>query len=352
MLSQLTLLRNSSPFKDVCSAAVPLDSTGSIVSLFGNQPGGQGNHSRLMWQPLRATFRPLARQPVAPEPPRPPEPPRLPEAPELPPEGSASIFSEASNSFGGPLRVNRDAELLGPPPPPTPPSPPPQPAFAAPDTTTEAPAVDDDRPTRVPLARFRPTRPPAVEEDPPADDLSGGSALIDAGQPPSSSSPPSGGSQPQVDANQGASSNNNNSFSYQITAECFECICEASTSCNPQSRCQTSDVRHTRCGMYLVSYDQWLESGLSRQLVTREQLARDVAADERAFYDCVTHRNCAQQVIAAYMQHQLFDCDNDGHLDCYDVAAIHQGGRQSCNSEPLLESQYWNEFNSCYRFAR
>lgn len=104
--------------------------------------------------------------------------------------------------------------------------------------------------------------------------------------------------------------------------------------------------------MFLISYDQWLDTGLSKQLVNREQLSRDAAADERAFYECVTKRECAERLISIYMQKRARDCDKDGRLDCYDVAAVHQGGVDQCNSESFLESQYWSDFNACFGFGR
>lgn len=104
--------------------------------------------------------------------------------------------------------------------------------------------------------------------------------------------------------------------------------------------------------MFLISYDQWLETGLSKQLVTREALARDAAADERAFYECVTDRDCAERLMSIYMQKNVKDCDKDGRIDCYDVASVHQGGLDQCNSESLLDSQYWNDFNACFGFGR
>lgn len=214
------------------------------------------------------------------------------------------------------------------------------PATTTPSTTTTTSTTtpsslafdDDDLPTRVPLNRFRPTKAPSVE--------SRGNSFL-------SNPPTASGSQ-----NQSTSTSQSENSAYSITSECFECICEASTSCNLNSRCQTSDVRHTRCGLFLISYDQWLETGLSRQLVTREALLRDAAADERAFYECVTDRSCGESLIKLYMERNLKDCDKDGRIDCYDVAAIHQGGLANCNGESLLESQYWSDFNACFGFGR
>lgn len=111
-------------------------------------------------------------------------------------------------------------------------------------------------------------------------------------------------------------------------------------------------MRHTRCGLYLISYDQWLETGLSSELVTAEALANDPAADERAFYECVTSRECAERLMTLYMDKHVKDCDKDGRLDCYDVAAVHQGGADHCASESLLDSQYWSDFNACFGFGR
>lgn len=200
-------------------------------------------------------------------------------------------------------------------------------AASGPRAAPGAGALDDDElPTRQPLARFRPTRAPSDEEE---EEASGG-----AGAP---ASLPAAG---------------NSNATYRPTNECFECICEASTSCNARSRCQTSDVRHTRCGLFLISYDQWRAAGLSRELVTRDALARDAAADERAFYECVTGRDCAQRLLALYMHQHQRDCDRDGRVDCYDLAAIHHSGPDQCNSDALLDSQYWTDFNACFGFGR
>lgn len=86
--------------------------------------------------------------------------------------------------------------------------------------------------------------------------------------------------------------------------------------------------------------------------MSREALLKDAAADERAFYECVTERECAERLLSVYMQKNPKDCDKDGRLDCYDVAAIHQGGIDQCNGETLLESQYWSDFNACFGFGR
>ena len=104
--------------------------------------------------------------------------------------------------------------------------------------------------------------------------------------------------------------------------------------------------------MYLISYDQWLESGLSRELVAEGAIARDPAADERAFYECVTARDCAQRLLGILGERQNKDCDRDGRVDCYDLAAVHHSGTDKCSSEELLESQYWSDFNACFGFGR
>lgn len=184
------------------------------------------------------------------------------------------------------------------------------------------------------MSRFRPTRAPSDDKE--------------SIQPSTSRVNPD-----LAGANRRFNSHSDNSTTtYTISNECFECICEASTNCNQESRCQTSDVRHTKCGMFLISYDQWLATGLSKRLVSSAALARDVAADERGYYECVTNRECAQEVISIYMQSNARDCDKDGRIDCYDIASIHQGGIDQCNSETFLESQFWSDFNACYGFAR
>lgn len=287
------------------SAAATIDGFGDNTSAdFSRVASSQPANSSLVWQPLRATFRPLNRQQ-----------PRAAPQPEALALASSSVF------------VAEQPEAR-------------QPTFAT--STTVAPAAaaeidnfdqDDEQPTRVPLNRFRPTRPPSV--DPQA-------------QPLRDNTP--------FGAASGSQNNNTTTNSqppqHRMSNECFECICEASTSCNLKSRCQTSDVRHTRCGLFLISYDQWLDTGLSKQLVTREALQRDAAADERAFYECVTDRECAERLLAIYMQRNAKDCDKDGRIDCYDMAAIHQGGTDGCAGESLLDSQYWSDFNACFGFGR
>lgn len=145
----------------------------------------------------------------------------------------------------------------------------------------------------------------------------------------------------------------NSSSATPISAECFECICEAATNCNQASRCQSSDVRHTRCGMFLISFDEWTTTKLSTQLVSSADLLSDPAASERAFYSCVTSRSCGEQVLAELAstgQEARVDCNGDKRFDCYDLAAMHQAGKASCNSAQFLESQYWNDFNACFGF--
>lgn len=254
--------------------------------------------SSLVWQPLRATFRPINRQPTLGE----------------PAVESASPAAEVAVTTTAPASTGNAASTLS--------------------SLIESADDLEEQPTRVPLSRFRPTKAPSVD-------------------PPVSLAPAASGSHGQNLGADNATLTASDKV-YRITSECFECICESSTNCNPSSRCQTSDVRHTRCGLFLISYDQWLDTGLSKQLVTREALAKDPAADERAFYECVTSRPCAERLISIYMEKNLKDCDKDGRLDCYDVAAIHQGGPglDQCQSESLLDSQYWSDFNACFGFGR
>lgn len=285
-------------FADITLAAnEPFRFTGLAES---GQPTPASPPSSLVWQPLRATFRPLNR----------------PTSTSEPEETAGSLTGAGSTTTTTPSPPTTLSSLI-----------------------ESAESLDDEQPTRVPLSRFRPTKAPSVD---PIESPIAPFAVASGSQQP-------GG----ADNATSAQLDRRLQTSYQITSECFECICEASTNCNLNSRCQTSDVRHTRCGLFLISYDQWLETGLSKQLVSREALAKDAAADERAFYECVTSRQCAERLLALYMQRHLKDCDKDGRLDCYDVAAIHQGGPgvDQCQSESLLDSQYWSDFNACFGFG-
>jgi len=331
------------------SSSAPLGSSGAASS------------SSLVWEPLplRATFRPLNRAPA----------------------GSARDRSGRSSEPVGVIRERSvrnepapaNSDLAGgrvpfgtrdAPPAPTRSS---GSLGAATATTSSSGLLDfepeDELPTRQPMNRFR----PALRPTEPAAGGSGAEPAGGSGEPGDEFGAPlasgSGASEspfaapPQSPSGSRlAGGQRNSSLAAQaaraLSGECFECICEASTSCNPQSKCQTSDVRHTRCGLFLISYDQWLATNLSRELVSREALARDPAADERAFYECVTERDCAQRLLTIYMQTHHTDCDKDGRIDCYDLAAIHHSGPEQCSAEALLDSQYWSDFNACFGFAR
>lgn len=281
---------------------------------------------------------------VSPEVPRPPmnifRPPAQPETNfDLPPvQPDLSIPQQQpparnSTAFRPPL----------PPPPPTPPTQPQQPpqptsSFSSSSSDFGFESTVDDFP-RPPALPPRPTNPSSSSNNQPTS--------VDANDSNSSDEVP----RPPRAANSRDVENNNSS----INAECFECICEASTGCNTASRCQSSDVRHTRCGLFLISYEQWLNSGLSAQLVSRDDLLVDPAADERAFYSCVTDRKCAERLLSTLFspnnnRQALFDCNRDGKIDCYDYAALHQSSRSQCASATFLESQYWTDFNACFGF--
>lgn len=152
----------------------------------------------------------------------------------------------------------------------------------------------------------------------------------------------------------------NKNSSLATTGECFECLCEAATNCDLNSRCQSRDVRKTRCGMFLISFDQWIESGLASSLVSNESLLVDPAASERAFYACATDKTCANSLLSTLYanltsddktNNKLIDCNKDGKIDCYDFVAYQQSGNfVTCSSDLFLESQFWTDFNTCYGF--
>lgn len=114
-------------------------------------------------------------------------------------------------------------------------------------------------------------------------------------------------------------------------ARCLNCIRNVSSIMNidTSKRCE-----NYFCGPYQLSYTYWSEAGKPGN----NQGARD-------YEKCARDKTCAEQTVRAYFKKYKRDCNGDGIIDCRDMAAMHKGGPQSCNSDWFYKSRYWLAFN-------
>lgn len=137
--------------------------------------------------------------------------------------------------------------------------------------------------------------------------------------------------------------------SSRIASECLECICDASSNCDTTVQCISKQREKNRCGPYMISWNQYQESDISlTSLVSIPAGMSEETMDEKMYYECTTDRTCAEKLIHLYIEKHQMDCNRDGKIDCYDIAAIHRVGPENCNSGKFLSSQYWKDFNICY----
>lgn len=137
--------------------------------------------------------------------------------------------------------------------------------------------------------------------------------------------------------------------SSKIASECLECICDASSNCDTTVQCISKQREKNRCGPYMISWNQYQESDISlTSLVSIPPGVSEETMDEKMYYECTTDRICAEKLIHLYIEKHQKDCNRDGKIDCYDIAAIHRVGPENCNSGKFLASQYWKDFNICY----
>lgn len=140
--------------------------------------------------------------------------------------------------------------------------------------------------------------------------------------------------------------------SSKIASECLDCICDASSNCIESVQCISQQREKNRCGLYMISWNQFKESDISLTTSlnsassSNQKNAQDY--EEKLYYECTTDKDCAEKLIHLYIEKHLKDCNNDGKVDCHDIAAIHRVGPEQCNSGKFLISQYWKDFNTCY----
>lgn len=141
--------------------------------------------------------------------------------------------------------------------------------------------------------------------------------------------------------------------SSRIASECLECICDASSNCDTTVQCISKQREKNRCGLYMISWNQYQESDISlTSLVPVTDGMSGETTDEKMYYECTTDKVCAEKLIHLYIEKHQKDCNNDGKIDCYDIAALHRVGPDNCNSGKFLSSQYWRDFDNCYTTDR
>jgi len=114
-------------------------------------------------------------------------------------------------------------------------------------------------------------------------------------------------------------------------AKCLNCIRNVSTllGVDVMKRCEGY-----YCGQYQISYTYWAEAGKPGN----NQGARD-------YEKCARDKVCAEQTVKAYFKKFKRDCNNDGVIDCLDMAALHKAGPTSCSSDWFYKSRFWVAFN-------
>lgn len=111
---------------------------------------------------------------------------------------------------------------------------------------------------------------------------------------------------------------------------CIRNVSSLFAGVDPTKRCEGNYY----CGQYQLSYTYWAEAGKPGN----NQGPRD-------FEKCARDKSCAEQTVRAYFKKFKRDCNNDGQIDCLDMAALHKGGPTSCSSDWFYKSRYWLAFN-------
>ncbi|XP_076062013.1 invertebrate-type lysozyme 6-like [Oratosquilla oratoria] len=121
---------------------------------------------------------------------------------------------------------------------------------------------------------------------------------------------------------------------YTISEDCLNCLCQATSKCNPLVNCTTS-----HCGPFFISRAYWVDSG-------RPVLLNDNPNREGAFMDCVTDMPCAADTIDKYVRRFRRDCNGDGVVSCIDYAYTHSMGPNGCKKSPP-DTPYFRSLNTC-----
>lgn len=125
-----------------------------------------------------------------------------------------------------------------------------------------------------------------------------------------------------------------------IEPSCFDCICEATSGCDEKVKCRTNQFGEFVCGPFAMNRFFWTEAGKPGNQLS-----------ENSFETCALNRTCAEQTISSYVNKNQIDCNDDGTIDCLDIAALTRLGKAACNLHSLLDSVYWSKFQQCYGFG-
>ena len=66
-----------------------------------------------------------------------------------------------------------------------------------------------------------------------------------------------------------------------------------------------------------------------------------------AYVRCTTNKECSERTLQNYMLRYGTDCNGDGRKSCYDFAAVHRLGGDSCNGR--LDDDYLNKLAACFQ---
>ncbi|GFR33491.1 hypothetical protein TNCT_637941 [Trichonephila clavata] len=123
----------------------------------------------------------------------------------------------------------------------------------------------------------------------------------------------------------------------EVDQRCMECLCQASSNCDETLKCHNAGGSAYFCGPYVISWAYWHDGGRPGD----KGRAHD-------FETCLSNKTCAEQAVRGYMRKYGQDCDGSGTIDCFDFARIHKLGFGQCNSESILNTDYWEKFEICY----
>ncbi|PSN44787.1 hypothetical protein C0J52_05568 [Blattella germanica] len=112
-----------------------------------------------------------------------------------------------------------------------------------------------------------------------------------------------------------------------VGAECLQCICYATSNCDLSGGCSED-----ACGPYGITWEYWSDA------------ARPVLPFiDGAYVKCTNNKECAERTLQNYM---LRDCNSDSKITCYDFAAVHRLGGDSCGGQ--LDDDYLKKLATCF----
>ena len=120
-----------------------------------------------------------------------------------------------------------------------------------------------------------------------------------------------------------------------VSAECLQCICYATSGCDLAGGCAD-----TTCGPYGITWEYWSDAA-------KPVLPSDNPFIDGAYARCTTNKECAERTLQNYMLRYAKDCDGNGRYSCYDFAALHRVGADSCAGR--LDEDYSNKLSACFQ---